>query len=121
MKSKLFFSAFLALLLLVQGGCSRMESEKHKHLMKGQILDVVDNSVYLCIGSKDGAEAGDQFTVYRFERVVNPNPDYSPERPYYKREAVGRIKIVEVFEEHMAKAIILSGEAKPDYFVEMEE
>jgi hypothetical protein len=40
--------------------------------------------------------------------------------PIYKREVAGRIKIVEIFDEHMAKAIILAGEVKPNYFAEME-
>ena len=97
-----------------------MESERHKLLMKGQILDVIDNSAYLCIGSKDGAEVGDQFTVYKFTRTGNPNLEYAG-HPYYKRDVVGKIKIIEIFDEHMAKANILSGEVKPNYFVELED
>ena len=119
MERKLPFSAFLILLIVVLAGCSRVESERHKLLMKGQILEVVGDSAYFCIGSKDEAEVGDQFTVYKFMRADNPNSE-TPERPYYKREVAGRIKITEVFEEHMAKAIILSGEVKPNYFVEFE-
>jgi hypothetical protein len=119
MRRNLFFKAFLMFLLVALAGCSRMESERHKLLMKGQILEVIDNAAYLCIGSKDGAEVGDQFTVYKFTRIENPNSKYA-DQPYYKREVAGRIKIVEVFDEHMAKAIILSGEVKPPYVAELE-
>jgi len=51
---------------------------------------------------------------------VNPKSEYA-EQPYYTREVAGKIKIIEVFDEHMAKATILSGEVKPHYFAEIDE
>ena len=120
MEKKGFLYVFLAFLVVVLASCSRLESERHKLFMKGQILEVTGNTAFLCIGSKDAAEVGDRFTVYKFTRVGNPNPE-EVERPSYKREVAGKIKIIEVFEEHMAKAIILSGDVKPNYFIEMEE
>ena len=119
MKRILVFNAFLVFLVVVLAGCSKMESARHEHLMKGQILEVTDNSAYLCIGSKDGAEVGDQFAVYKFTRGVNPDSKYSA-HPHYEREQVGKIKITEIVDEHMAKANILSGEVKPHYFIELE-
>ena len=119
MRRKILFNAFLAILIVTMAGCSRLESERHKILMKGQILEVTDNSAYLCIGSKDGAEVGDQFAVYKFTRVENPDSKYAGQ-PYYKRDEVGKIKITEIVHEHMAKANIVSGEVKPNYFVELE-
>lgn len=119
MKRNLVFNAFLVLLVVSLAGCSRMESARHEILMKGQILEVTEHSAYLCIGSKDGAEVGDQFRVYRFMRAENPDSKDAA-HPYYKREAVGKIKITEIVDEHMAKANILSGEAKPHDFVEIE-
>jgi hypothetical protein len=116
MKRKILFNAFLVILIVTMAGCSRMESERHKILMKGQILEVTDNSAYLCIGSKDGAEVGDQFAVYKFTRVANPDAAH----PHYEREQVGKIKITEIVDEHMAKANIVAGEVKPNYFVELE-
>lgn len=97
-----------------------MESAKHEILMKGQILEVTNNSVYLCIGSKDGAEVGDQFIVYKFTRAVNPDSKYA-EDPTFKKEEVGRIKITKIVDEHMAKAHILTGEIHPGYLVELKE
>ena len=120
MKRKLVFNAFLVFLVVALAGCSRMDTERHEILMKGQILEVTDNSAYLCIGSKDGADVGDQFAVYKFTRAENPDSKYAA-HPYYEREVVGKIKITEIVDEHMAKANILSGEVKPHYFVELEE
>jgi hypothetical protein len=119
MKRKLFFNALLVFLVVALAACSKMESARHEHMMKGQILEVTDNSAYLCIGSKDGAEVGDQFTVYKFTREENPDPKYAS-HPQYKREQVGKIRITAIVDEHMAKAIILSGEVKPNYFAEIE-
>jgi hypothetical protein len=119
MKNKVFFNALLVILIITMTGCSKMESARHEVLMKGQILEVTDNSAYLCIGSKDGAEVGDQFVVYKFTRAVNPDSKDAP-HPQYDREQVGKIKITEIVDGHMAKAKILSGEVKPNYFVELE-
>jgi hypothetical protein len=119
MKRKVLFKAFLMILIVTVAGCSRMESARHEILMKGQILEVTDNSAYLCIGSKDGAEVGDQFAVYKFTRVVNLDSKHAT-HPQYEREQVGKIKITEIVDEHMAKANILAGEVKPNYFVELE-
>jgi hypothetical protein len=118
MERKILFNAFLVICIVTMAGCSKMDSARHEVLMKGQILEVTDNSAYLCIGSKDGAEVGDQFVVYKFTRVANPDSKYAP-HPQYEREQVGKIKITEIVHEHMAKAIILAGEVKPTYFVEL--
>ena len=120
MKRILVFNALLVLLVVALAGCSRMETARHEILMKGQILEVTDNSAYLCIGSKDGADVGDQFAVYKFTRAVNPDSKYAA-HPYYEREVVGKIKITEIVDEHMAKANIVAGEVHPNYFVELEE
>jgi hypothetical protein len=120
MKKKILFNAFLVILVVAMAGCSRMDTARHEMLMKGQFLEVTDNSAYLCIGSKDGAEVGDQFAVYKFTRVANPDSKYAA-HPKYDREQVGKIKITEIVDEHMAKANIASGEVKPTYFIELED
>ena len=120
MKRNIVFNAFLLIFIVAMAGCSKMETAKHEILMKGQILEITNNSAYLCIGSKDGAEVGDQFAVYKFTRAVNPDSTYDV-HPSYKREQVGRIKITEIVDEHMAKAHVLTGEVHPGYLVELEE
>jgi hypothetical protein len=119
MKREIAFNVLLTVLLVVIAGCSTMGSLEHNVLMKGQILDVTDNSAYLCIGSKDGAEVGQEYAVYKFSRAMNPNPKYAAQ-PYFKRDKVGKIKITEIVDEHMAKASIVRGEVKANDFVELE-
>jgi hypothetical protein len=112
-------SALLAILVVIMAGCATMESAGHKYLMKGQILDVADNAAYLCIGSKDGAEVGQEYGVYKFVRAVNPNPKYAAQ-PYFRREKAGKIKITEIVDEHMAKATVTAGVVKANDFAELE-
>jgi hypothetical protein len=119
MKSKIASNALLAVLLVIIAGCTTMGSLAHNVMMKGQVLDVADKSAYLCIGSKDGAEVGQEYAVYKFSRAMNPNPKYAAQ-PYFKRDKVGRIKITEIVDEHMAKASIVRGEVKTNDFVELE-
>jgi hypothetical protein len=83
MKRKIAFNTLITVLLVIIAGCSTMGSLEHNVMMKGQVLDVTDNSAYLCIGSKDGAEVGQEYAVYKFSRAMNPNPKYSAQ-PYFK-------------------------------------
>jgi hypothetical protein len=84
--------------------------------MRGQILDVNQNTAYLCIGSRDGARAGQEFSVYKFERIFS-NPKMQV--PSFKREETGTVKITEIVDEHYAKASILNGDVKVNYVVEL--
>jgi hypothetical protein len=98
-------------------GCATLESWEHKYVMRGQILEVSGDTAYLCIGSADGAQPGQELTVYRFVRTGSLSPKSSLR---YKREKTGKIRIIEVVDEHMANARIISGEAKEHYVVELE-
>ena len=82
----------------------------HKYLMKGQILEVDKQEAYLCIGSAEGAKAGQKFSVFRYVKARGSVEKQS--LPGYKRELVGAVKITEVVDEHFAKAIILDGDIK---------
>ncbi|ABL01248.1 conserved hypothetical protein (plasmid) [Pelobacter propionicus DSM 2379] len=75
--------------------------------MKGQILDVSDGEVYLCIGSAEGAKAEQEFFVYRHIKL--PYAGSKQTAPSFKRESVGSVKITQVVDEHFARANILSG------------
>ncbi|SPJ15894.1 conserved hypothetical protein [Syntrophobacter sp. SbD2] len=96
----------------------KLESAGHKYIMRGQILDVTGDTVYLCIGSSEGAKVGQEFAVVKFVKVPNPNPAKSP-APHFKREETGVVKITEIVDEHMALAKIVSGAAKVNYMVEL--
>jgi hypothetical protein len=83
--------------------------------MRGQILESTSGGVYLCIGSADGAEVGQEYKVYKFVRMQ----DIKPMQPNYKRVETGTVTITEIVDEHYAKAKLLTGEAKENYIVEL--
>ncbi len=104
-------SRFLAVLISVIGiaaftGTSG-QSVAHTWFMRGSILEVTGKDVYLCVGKKDGATVGQEMDVVRFTRS-NPSPKVTN----FKRDTVGKIKILEIVDEHMAKAQIVSGKAQ---------
>lgn len=84
--------------------------------MRGQILEVNGDRAYLCIGSADGAQVGQDLTVYRFIKTGRLGPRTSVN---YKREEIGEVKISEIVDEHMANAKIISGQVKEHDVVEL--
>lgn len=114
MKTRFIFITLSILWVFIITSCATLETARHKYIMRGQILEATADGVYLCIGSADGAEVGQEFKVYRFVRVP---PIKSI--PNYKREETGTVKITEIIDEHFAKAKILTGEARENYIVEL--
>lgn len=100
-------NVFLAVLFIAVAGCATMQSVEHKYFMKGQVLDVSDGEAYICIGSAEGAKAGQEFSVYRYIRLAYGSS--KQKSPSYKRETVGSVKIIQVVDEHYAKASVISG------------
>lgn len=107
MKKTGVVTMFVALVFLVVAGCATME---HKYIMKGQILDVNDGTAYLCIGSAEGAKVGQEFPVYRYERI--PGAGGKQGTMSFKRDEVGALKITQVVHEHYAEASIIRGNVK---------
>ncbi len=107
MRKRALVNAFLAMLFIAVAGCATIE---HGYVMKGQILDVTEGQAYLCIGSADGAKAGQEFPVYRYERL--PYGGSKGQYPSFKREEVGKVKINQVVDVHYANATVLSGDVK---------
>ena len=99
-------------------GCATFQTAKHKYIMRGQILEATDEGLYLCIGSADGAKAGQEYKVYKFVRMQQGTKSI---RPNYRKEETGTVKITEIVDEHYAKARILTGEAKENYVVELDK
>ncbi len=110
MRKRAIVNVFLAMLFTAVAGCATMKAAEHEYVMKGQILDVSDGQAYLCIGSADGAKAGREFPVYRYERL--PYGGSKGQYPSFKREEVGKVKINQVVDVHYANASILSGDIK---------
>lgn len=93
--------------IFLAAGCAALGSAGHKYFMKGQILETADGQAYLCIGSAEGAKAGQEFAVYHYTRTRPFSEKRS--QPAYKREKVGILKIRKVVDEHYAWADVLQG------------
>jgi hypothetical protein len=98
-----------ALAIFLMASCATVY---HGFLMKGSIIEASDSDIYLCIGSKDGASAGQELDVYKVVRVTRA-------RPTFRREHTGKIKITEIIDEHFAKATVISGKAEKDDIAEL--
>jgi hypothetical protein len=109
-----------AALMAVIAGCSTMQGAQHKYLMRGQVLEASAGVVYLCIGTADGAKAGQQLSAYRFVRSASP-PSSKSNTPKFKREKTGAVEITEIVDEHYARARVLSGDVVEGNMVELEE
>ncbi len=105
------------MLIVTFTGCASLQTIEHKYIMRGQILEVDGDMAYLCIGSADGAKAGQELTVYKFVRTGSLGPKSSAR---YKKVETGKVRITEIIDEHMANAKIISGEAKENYMVELQ-
>lgn len=118
MKAIVNFSVLALMIVgLTISGCASLQTARHEYIMRGQILEVSDGAAYLCVGTKDGAQVGQEFTVYRFERTPSVNPKSTA--PSFKRAETGKIKITEIVDEHMATAKILSGSVKASDVAEL--
>jgi hypothetical protein len=85
--------------------------------MRGQILEVADNMAYLCIGKNDGAQVGQELTVYRFVKSGYLTP--RNQIPYFEKRKTGSVKIEDIFDEHYSHAKILTGSVKANDVVEL--
>jgi len=115
MKHKLFISILFVALILPIAGCAGLESAGHKYLMRGQVLESTGDTVHICIGSNDGAQAGQELTAYKIERRPGPHKNAVS----FQREKTGTIKIIQVVDEHFATARVTSGEVKENFVVEL--
>lgn len=103
-------------LLLPLAGCAGMEGAGHKYVMRGQILEVSDDSTYLCVGTNDGAKVGQELGVYKYTKRPS-HPKLQARK--FKKEKTGVVRITGIMDEHMATAKIISGQAKQNYIVEL--
>lgn len=117
MKLKSFLRVLLLAVVATSLGCATMQTAGHKYIMRGSVLEVSDGNAYICLGTEQGAQVGQEFRVYRYVKSVT-SPKVQP--PQYKVETVGRVKITSV-ESHMANAQILNGNVKPNDIVELNQ
>jgi hypothetical protein len=107
---------FAVALLALLSACATNSPTQH-YFMQGQVLSVQDQAVELCVGTSHGAEVGQVLSVYRNEPVRSA-PKSS--RTGFKRVPMGQVRIVEVFDEHYARAEIVSGEVHANDTAELQ-
>ena len=120
MKIRFIIGALCGILIVITASCAALNSAGHKYVMRGQVLGVTDDIVYLCIGSKDGAVIGQEYSVYTFIQTKSLNKKGN-ERLEYTKKDTGTVKLTEIVDEHYAKAKITAGEAKVNYVVELRQ
>ncbi len=92
------------------------ESIKHEFFMQGQILSKDAKSIVVCIGSRDGAVVGDELSVIHHSAVAGP----AKSAPKFKREVIGKARVVDVFDDHYATLEVIEGKAGVHDMVELE-
>ncbi len=107
-----------AMLLVILASCSTMQAAGHKYLMRGQVIEASNGTVYLCIGTAEGAKKGQQLSAYRFISTTKPIPRANTTT--FRREKTGTVEIVEIVDEHYARARVLSGDVHEGNLVELE-
>ncbi len=112
---RLLFVALIMIGLFTMASCAAIQQQQtyHSIVMKGSIIHTTDDSVYLCIGKKDGASVGQELDVYRMTFTGHPKA------PSFMREKTGKVKITEIVDEHFATAVIVSGKAEKNDIVEL--
>jgi hypothetical protein len=105
---------FMAALML--SSCATIQKGYHAYLMKGNIIEVSDGEIYLCIGTEDGAAVGQELTVYK---ITGKSGNIKGAPAGFTRLNTGKVRITEVLDEHFAKAIVISGKAEVTSIVEL--
>ena len=95
-----------ALLCLALSGCASTSPAYHDYIMQGQVLSIDGKQLVVCVGERDGAKTGQVLNVVR--HVPNAGSPKSS-LPNFRREDVGKVRIVSVFDEHYATAEITQG------------
>lgn len=97
-------------------GCASSSPAYHDYIMQGQVLSVDNDMLTVCIGTRDGAKAGEVLDVVRHVRQSS-SPKASG--PNFRREAVGSARIVTVFDDHYATAEVLDGQPRVNDVAEL--
>lgn len=89
----------------------------HGVTMRGSVVRATGRQVVLCIGSADGAQAGQELKVYRIAfHPHGPKPGIGN----FQRTRIGSVRIDGVIDEHFANASVISGSARLNDIVELE-
>ena len=110
------FAVTIPAAAFAQPGEARSPGIGHTLFMRGSIVHAANDQLVLCIGTADGAQPGQELTVYR----VSEHPHGPKGPPMFQRKPVGTVRIDQVIDEHFARASVLSGAVKLNDIVELE-
>ena len=103
--------------MLGLSGCATDSHAYHSIVMQGQVLSMDDNTVNVCIGERDGASVDQVLDVVRH---VPASSAPKASGPSFRREEVGKVRIVSLYDEHYATAVVVSGHPQVNDSVEFE-
>ena len=117
LRRQCFIILLASSLALLATSCSTTEKAYHEYIMRGSILEVIDNKAYLCIGSKYGAQVGQVLNVHHYQKIIK-HPGSKGTTWEWKQ--TGKIKITKVVDEHFAWAEVISGHVEENDIAELE-
>jgi hypothetical protein len=90
---------------------------QHKTQMRGQIVQVQDDKVVVCIGDEDGADVGMTFNVFdvAYEGSITEGTDN------YRLRQVGTIEIESIIDEHFVRGYTMNGKVERNNVVELRD
>lgn len=91
----------------------------HRYIMRGAVVESSKDGVYLCIGTADNAQVGEELAVVRVKRVTRGSA--RGQAPRFERESVGKIRIDAIVDQHYARATVLSGNVRKHDIAELAE
>ena len=95
-------------------GCSN-NGLYHNYLMRGQVVEIKDDKTVVCIGKYDGAQVGQELKVMRFTPKIAP----AEGEDSYIVSTIGKVKVVEIINDHFARVSLVSGEIRTHDMVEL--
>ena len=110
---RLSLAALVLFAVAVGPASAAAGSIRHDFIMRGQVLEADAGNVVVCVGKRDGAEAGQVLQVVRHVRAPTAG------KSRYRREDIGSVKITSVFDEHYANAQVVKGSPKVNDTVEL--
>lgn len=109
-KPILMIVALLATFALGPGAAAAGEPGlRHRFFMAGSVIEASAESVYLCIGTAEGAKVGQVLEVVRIRRDRTVNAKHGVR---FRRHDVATVKIESIVDEHFARASVVTGRAK---------
>jgi hypothetical protein len=103
----------IILLTFVMAGCS-VNDAYHQFFMRGQVVQVDNDKVVVCLGTQGEFGPGDEYDVFQ----IVQEGSMADGTDTYHLEMVGAIVLVEIVDEHFARGRITNGTAEVSNEVE---